>query len=53
MEKNKIKTITISENSYQRIKEYCDKNDLKIARFVEKVLLYYIEQQKNKDYEKK
>lgn len=52
MEKRKIKrTITLPDTSYQPIKEYCDEKGLKIARFAEKTLLSYIEQQKNKAYE--
>jgi len=47
------RTITLPDSSYQQIKEYCDGNGLKIARFVEKTLLYYVEQQKNKIYEQK
>lgn len=54
MTQTKVKrTITLPDTSYQQIKEYCDENGLKIARFVEKTLLYYIEQQKNKVYEQK
>lgn len=40
------KTIAIPDPSYQIIKEYCDKNNLKIGGFSEKVLLDYIKQQK-------
>ena len=54
MTQTKIKrTITLPDTSYQQIKEYCDENGLKIARFAEKTLLYYVEQQKNKVYEQK
>jgi hypothetical protein len=52
-DKNIKRTITIPDDSYQKVKNHCDKNDLKIARFVEKVLLYYINEQKNKEHEQK
>jgi len=41
MEKE-IKTITLSASSYQIIKEYCNKNNLKIGGFCEKILIDYI-----------
>ncbi len=51
MTQTKIKrTITLPDDSYQQIKNYCDKENLKIARFVEKILVDYI---KNKTYEQK
>jgi len=47
MKNKEIKrTITFPDPSYQIIKEYCDKNNLKIGGFSEKVLLDYIKQQK-------
>lgn len=50
MKNKEIKrTITLPDSSYQIIKEYCDKNNLKIGGFSEKVLLDYIEQMKNKN----
>ena len=42
MKKETKKTITITNQSYQIIKEYCDKNNLKIGGFSEKVLVDYI-----------
>jgi hypothetical protein len=43
MEKIEIKrTITLNNESYQQIKEYCQKNGLKISWLTEKVLLDYI-----------
>ena len=42
------RTITFPDSSYQIIKEYCDKNNLKIGGFSEKVLLDYIKQRFNK-----
>ena len=45
----KIKrTITIPDGSYQHIKDYCKESGLKISWLAEKVLLSYIEQQKDK-----
>lgn len=47
MKNKEIKrTITFDDSSYQVIKEYCDKNNLKIGGFSKKVLLDYIKQQK-------
>jgi hypothetical protein len=49
MKNKEIKrTITLPDSSYQIIKEYCDKNNLKIGGFSEKVLLDYIKQQNQK-----
>jgi hypothetical protein len=49
MKNKEIKrTITFPDSSYQIIKEYCDKNNLKIGGFSEKILLDYIKQQKQK-----
>lgn len=43
MKNKEIKrTITFPDPSYQIIKEFCDKNNLKIGGFAEKVLLNYI-----------
>ena len=39
------KTLAIPDPSYQIIKEYCDKINLKIGGFSEKVLLDYIKLQ--------
>jgi len=36
------KTITLSNESYQQIKEFCQKNGLKITWLTETVLLNYI-----------
>ena len=47
--KKSKKTITFPNESYIKIKEYCDENNLKITRFVEKTILSYIKQQQNKD----
>lgn len=46
MKKEIKRTITFPDVSYQIIKEYCDRNNLKIGGFSEKILLNYIKQQK-------
>lgn len=50
MEKKKDikKTIGLPDKSYQLIKEYCEKNGLKIGWFSEKVLLDYIKEKNEK-----
>ena len=44
MEKGIKRTITISDVSYQFIKEYCNKNNLKIGGVSEKILISYIQE---------
>ena len=41
-EKKKKYTVTFGEDSYIKIKEYCDKNTLKIGVFIEKTVLNHI-----------
>jgi coproporphyrinogen III oxidase len=36
MEKDKLKNIKVSEKHHQMLKEYCDKNGLKIYKVVQK-----------------
>ena len=45
-EKKKKYTVTFEEDSYIKIKEYCEINTLKIGGFIEKTILTYINQNK-------
>ena len=38
-------TITLNHASYQTIKEYCEKNNFKIGKFTESILLNYIHEE--------
>lgn len=37
------KTVSLDSKLYEKIKNYCDKHDLKIAKFIERTLSQYIE----------
>lgn len=38
----KRKTVNITDNVYKSLKEYCDKNGLKIRWLLEKIIIEYI-----------
>jgi hypothetical protein len=42
------KTITINEEPFNLIKNYCEKNGLKISWLVEKILIQYIDKENEK-----
>ena len=42
--KEKKKTIGFDQESYLKIKEYCERRGLKISRFCEQVILNYIKE---------
>jgi hypothetical protein len=42
------RTITFTDSSYQIIKEFCDKHNLKIGKFSEKIILEHINQKNKK-----
>jgi hypothetical protein len=47
-EKKKKYTVTFEEDSYIKIKQYCDDNALKVGGFIEKIVLNHIKDEKNK-----
>lgn len=42
------RVINLSEESYEKVKKFCEKNDLKISRWCERVLLEEIQQESKK-----
>lgn len=47
MPKQSMKTIKIDKEAHKIIKEYCDQNGLKFAKFIEKVCVEYVEDKMN------
>jgi len=47
MPKQSMKTIKIDKEAHRIIKEYCDQNGLKFAKFIEKVCVEYVEDKMN------
>ena len=39
---NNRKTISVTEDAYKSLKDYCDKNGLKIRWLLEKIIMEYI-----------
>jgi hypothetical protein len=46
------RVINLSEEGYEKVKEFCEKNDLKISKWCERILLEEIQREK-KDGKKK
>jgi hypothetical protein len=44
---NNKKTVTLNEDFYLKLKQYCQEKGLKISWLVENVLLNYIKNEKN------
>lgn len=42
----KTKAVQLDENIHEQLKQYCDKNGLKLQRFVEKLIIDGIKLQK-------
>jgi len=53
MEKENLKNIKVSEKHHQMLKEYCDKNGLKIYKVVQKWIEESCKSKKKDIYEKK
>jgi hypothetical protein len=41
------KTVSVTKDVYKSLKEYCDKNGLKIRWLLEKIITEYIKDEKN------
>ena len=48
MEKTKKKSILISEETHKLLKEYCDKNFIKINEWTNNILLEHLQKLNNK-----
>ena len=47
------RVINLSEEGYEKVKKFCEKNDLKISRWCERILLDAIQWDSKQDEESK